>query len=381
MLDQLEEYRAATPAQRAQDLTHLLTGKNLAEPPSQSTQTVGIANLAAVCEERLGTSLTQGTFGAPVDALIMAHEFGHNFGAPHDGEPGACASEATTYIMARTVNHSQQFSACSIAQMQPWLVAPCLDVLAAGDVEVRFANAPPDAMMGEEFEVEVVVDNPSSSDAHGIEVTAAGSDLTVRQMTAASAEGFACRENLLRAHACRRTVLPSRSSARSACPRNYDDEWAGYAAGDRSCDQRCQHFKQHRKPCAGRSTFRSNECRLLPTVVRVGEAFEYVVTLRNAGNITGTNAIGRVNLWPGSLNVVGSRPMSVRARTFTTGSTTVLSGHRRPGLRVPCRSAFAGPAPSQRMPSRSDTWKLGSRSTRLRINRTTVQVMAAGRYA
>jgi hypothetical protein len=31
---------------------------------------------------------------------IAAHELGHNFNAPHDGEAGACATTAQTFLMA-----------------------------------------------------------------------------------------------------------------------------------------------------------------------------------------------------------------------------------------------------------------------------------------
>ena len=227
--------------------------------------------------------------------------------------------------MARTVNHSQQFSACSIAQMQPWLVAPCLDALAAGDVEVRFANAPPDAMMGEEFEVEVVVDNPSSSDAHGIEVTAAGSDLTVRQMTAASAEGFACQASAsgpcVGAPCCQAEARRGpRVLATTTTSGPATLQVTVRAINDANTSNNIASHALAARPFVAMSVGFSPG----PTVVRVGEAFEYVVTLRNAGNITGTNAIGRVILWPGSLNIVVFSSDIGSCTPFTTGNTTVL---------------------------------------------------------
>ncbi|MGH8308590.1 MAG: M12 family metallo-peptidase, partial [Steroidobacteraceae bacterium] len=47
-----------------------------------------------------------------------AHEIGHNFDAPHDGDTGAaCASTPQSFLMAPRLNGSQQFSSCSIDQM------------------------------------------------------------------------------------------------------------------------------------------------------------------------------------------------------------------------------------------------------------------------
>jgi hypothetical protein len=48
----------------------------------------------------------------------MAHEFGHNFGAEHDGEPGSsCATTPANFLMAPSINGSSTFSQCSRNQM------------------------------------------------------------------------------------------------------------------------------------------------------------------------------------------------------------------------------------------------------------------------
>ena len=113
LLDELSDYRDATPTQYANGLSHLFTGRNL------DTSTVGIAYTSALCSRRFGAGLTQATHNVMTDSLIAAHELGHNFGAPHDGTSGsACESETGDFIMAPRINGEDQFSSCSISQMQ-----------------------------------------------------------------------------------------------------------------------------------------------------------------------------------------------------------------------------------------------------------------------
>lgn len=132
LLDELRMYRASDPQQRATGLTHMYTGKNL------DTTTVGIAFLGAVCSTNFGAGLSEGRRGPTTDALIAAHEIGHNFGAPHDDEAGSpCENTPDTFLMAPSVNGSDQFSQCSIDQMQPEITnASCLTPLATVDVTV-----------------------------------------------------------------------------------------------------------------------------------------------------------------------------------------------------------------------------------------------------
>ncbi len=113
LLDELSAYRNVTPEQNTNGLTHLFTGRNL------DSSTVGIAYTSSVCSRRFGVGLTQGTFNLTTDSLIAAHEVGHNFGAPHDGEAdSACEDEAQTFLMAwqRSVfivqHHTNAISRC-----------------------------------------------------------------------------------------------------------------------------------------------------------------------------------------------------------------------------------------------------------------------------
>ena len=92
-------------------LSHLFTGRDI------DGNVIGIAFLNGICTVN-GVGVTQaggrGTFGA----LTAAHEFGHNFGAPHDNQAGsACASSPGTFLMNPSLNGSDQFSQCSLQQI------------------------------------------------------------------------------------------------------------------------------------------------------------------------------------------------------------------------------------------------------------------------
>lgn len=128
LLGELANWRGGDSGQRATGLTHLFTGRNL------DGRTVGMAFIDALCSRRYSTSLSQATASTTFAALIAAHEIGHVFGAPHDGETGtACATTPTDFLMAPRINGSQQFSQCSLEQIAPTLgAASCLVPIQSG---------------------------------------------------------------------------------------------------------------------------------------------------------------------------------------------------------------------------------------------------------
>ncbi|MDH3977335.1 MAG: M12 family metallo-peptidase [Gammaproteobacteria bacterium] len=103
-------------------ITHLVTRRSLTGDSGGNI--AGTAYLGSVCNDFTGASLSREIDG--LTALIIAHEIGHNLGAPHDGEPpinGAakfdCESTSITgFIMAPTIASSyDQFSQCSIEKI------------------------------------------------------------------------------------------------------------------------------------------------------------------------------------------------------------------------------------------------------------------------
>jgi hypothetical protein len=135
LLEQLGDYRMATAAVRARGVAHLITGKDL------EGATAGIAFMGSVCDGRRGVSISEQGFGTTISALIMAHELGHNFGAPHDGEIGtACANVGGGYIMSPSVSGFARFSQCSIDTMNSVLAtASCVSQADYADVGISAA--------------------------------------------------------------------------------------------------------------------------------------------------------------------------------------------------------------------------------------------------
>jgi hypothetical protein len=117
LLGQLATYRQNTPAVRAAGLAHLMTGKDLDD------NVLGVAFVNVLCEVEAGVSLSDSEVGEFFNALVMAHEIGHNFGARHDGVPGVCASAPQSFLMSPGLNGSSQFSQCSLDTMASTVAA------------------------------------------------------------------------------------------------------------------------------------------------------------------------------------------------------------------------------------------------------------------
>jgi hypothetical protein len=166
LLDELTDYRFATPEQNANGLTHLFTGRDL------DTTTVGIAYSGALCSRRFGAGLTQGTHSVTMDSLIAAHEIGHNFGAPHDGTSGsACESETGDFLMAPQLNGSDEFSACSITQMQDDVsAASCITPLPSADVAVVAGGQPAAVLLGNTVTLTFDANSVGTENASGVNV-------------------------------------------------------------------------------------------------------------------------------------------------------------------------------------------------------------------
>ncbi|MDX1695787.1 MAG: M12 family metallo-peptidase [Ketobacteraceae bacterium] len=92
-------------------LSHLFTGKAL-----DGGSTLGIAYVDAVCNS-YGVGVSQAGGRGVAGALTVAHELGHNFGAPHDNQSGPCSHISNQYLMNPYHNDKDEFSSCSIDQI------------------------------------------------------------------------------------------------------------------------------------------------------------------------------------------------------------------------------------------------------------------------
>jgi hypothetical protein len=137
LLDQLSLYRQGSSQQRSAGLSHLFTGRNL------DGATIGIAYIKGLCDTRYSSSLSEaGSRGTMFAALVAAHEIGHVFGAPHDGDSDyACGSvnpATDPHLMASQLNGISTFSACSLEQIAPVVArASCLAPVDAADGTVE----------------------------------------------------------------------------------------------------------------------------------------------------------------------------------------------------------------------------------------------------
>lgn len=185
LLAQLRTYRRGSAVQLATGVSHLMTGRDL------DGNVVGISYMNSVCNGDSADSLSEGAHSTLESALIAAHELGHNFNAPHDGESGACQSTPQTYLMAPQINYSQQFSSCSLTQIAARIQsASCLVPYQAPDVRVEVPNTSIGAVANATFIVSFVAhavgDDTSNS------VTASATLPTGITFVSATAAGGSC---------------------------------------------------------------------------------------------------------------------------------------------------------------------------------------------
>jgi uncharacterized repeat protein (TIGR01451 family) len=172
LLTQLAAYRESQSTLRSTGVTHLVTGRDL------EGSTVGIAYIGTLCQARFAASISQGA--TTLTALVTAHEVGHNFGAPHDGEPAEadepvnpCASTPRTFLMAPQLNGSDQFSQCSLAQIEPQVrAASCiLPVITTADLALAAGTGAVSVATGQTFALAASVSSRGPADAVSVQLT------------------------------------------------------------------------------------------------------------------------------------------------------------------------------------------------------------------
>ncbi len=182
LLDEVASYKSATPIVRSRGLAHLMTGRNL------DGNTVGIAVMGSLCQPRVGVSLSQASNGSFTAPLIAAHELGHNFGAPHDGE-AECASAPSGFLMESSINGSSQFSDCSLQQIKPVVDgAACVTPYLSPDAGVSFSGAPFQAAIDQSFDIPIDVSSPGAGNVQDVKITAT----VAGAIEAATLDGASC---------------------------------------------------------------------------------------------------------------------------------------------------------------------------------------------
>jgi len=174
LLTSLEAEKYVSDTFRPLGLLHLFTGRDL-DDSSPDVQTVGVAHRGVLCEEQAGVGLTQSRGVSTIDGLVAAHEFGHNFGAPHDTESGSvCESAPAGLLMDPHLSYSTEFSQCSIDQMLIEIgSATCLMPLVPANLTLwLLSDAPPPVVFPDTTWVfGIAVDNTSGADAVGVELS------------------------------------------------------------------------------------------------------------------------------------------------------------------------------------------------------------------
>lgn len=131
---------------------------------------IGVAYVAALCSDRYGVGLSQTTGTGTAGALTVAHEIGHNFGAPHDNQQGsACAATPGTFLMNPSLNGSDQFSDCSLDRIAPNVAnAACITPISntpTADVRPVLPASSISAVVDDTFDFVVEVRNSGTATA------------------------------------------------------------------------------------------------------------------------------------------------------------------------------------------------------------------------
>jgi Metallo-peptidase family M12/Domain of unknown function DUF11 len=183
LLNEFGNYKNATAAIHDRAIAHLMTGRDF------DGTTVGIAFLASLCNPRFGVSISEGgnEVGSTSAALVAAHEMGHVFGAPHDGDQNAaCASTPPNFLMAPSINGSSTFSQCSLDEIQPVVsAAACVQAVSVADAAVSAAPTSVSALPNQPLNYTVTVDSVGTTAVTGTTVSVSvPATLTVQSATA-----------------------------------------------------------------------------------------------------------------------------------------------------------------------------------------------------
>lgn len=126
-------------------LNHLLTGKDIAiegNPPNFGL--AGIAYINVLCSTAFGYGLDEMRANNNTASLIFAHEMGHNFDSPHDGNDGStdtrCIGQAGSWLMSPSINGSPTFSPCTLTIVNAAIAAATTCFVPPSGLDPIFGN-------------------------------------------------------------------------------------------------------------------------------------------------------------------------------------------------------------------------------------------------
>ncbi|XP_078533403.1 A disintegrin and metalloproteinase with thrombospondin motifs 12 isoform X2 [Lissotriton helveticus] len=125
------------------DVAVLLTRKDICASMNQPCETLGLSHLSGMCQPSRSCNINEDT-GLPL-AFTIAHELGHSFGIPHDGQGNDCEVNGRhPYIMSRQLHYDTSpltWSHCSKEYITRFLdrgLGFCLD-----DTPAKIEMKPP----------------------------------------------------------------------------------------------------------------------------------------------------------------------------------------------------------------------------------------------
>ncbi|MEM7280316.1 MAG: zinc-dependent metalloprotease family protein [Pseudomonadota bacterium] len=164
-LEQLADLREQRFDLHAAGVTHLFSSKNISIVKDQEQRDiVGIAYVDVLCSKKWGVSLTEAGSLLVQDALVTAHELGHNFGAVHDGvEPCGHVAD-NVFLMAPRYNGVPEFSHCSLNLVKTRMSnAGCIRSLNRVDVALSASNTTVKAIIDEPTPLTLQIHNRGSA--------------------------------------------------------------------------------------------------------------------------------------------------------------------------------------------------------------------------